>query len=86
MDEDKKVNKRSDIEANMEGISKSIQILMEGCRNIAKAHIIENVSTVVSGISKILSTMESNKYFSEENNKSDGIAGSCESFFEIILF
>ena len=43
MDEDKKVNKRSDIEANMEGISKSIQILMEGCRNIAKAHIIENV-------------------------------------------
>lgn len=62
MDEDKKVNKRSDIEANMEGISKSIQILMEGCRNIAKAHIIENVSTVVSGISKILSTIDVSAY------------------------
>lgn len=78
MVDDNKANKTSDIEANMEGISKSIQILMEGCRNIAKAHIIQNVSNVVSGISKMLSTVDVSAYMTSFKEAFSSFFGALE--------
>lgn len=72
MDDDNKneVSTITDIEANITGISKTIQMFVEGVRNISRAHIIENMINVMSEISKIskmISTVDVAAYMKSFN-------------------
>lgn len=61
-DDKNEETKISDMAVDMEGISESIRKFVDNCRKIASAHIIENMSNVLSGVSKMLASVDVSLY------------------------